>query len=58
MLTFRWATSGAAAGSLFVYDVANRRLLLTEQRGDWLPFGDSVLTRIEPDASPSPSPSP
>jgi hypothetical protein len=49
-------------GLTFVYDVANDQLLLTEQRGDWIPFGGTVLTRIEPEASqeasPSVSPSP
>jgi hypothetical protein len=45
-------------GLTFVYDAANDRLLLTEQRGDWLPFGGTELTRIEPEASPSASTSP
>jgi hypothetical protein len=44
-------------GLTFVYDEANDRLTLTEQRGDWVPFGGSVLTRIEPPASPGASPS-
>jgi hypothetical protein len=44
-------------GLTFVYDEANDRLTMTEQRGDWVPFGGSVLTRIEPSASPDASPS-
>jgi hypothetical protein len=44
-------------GLTFVYDAANDRLLLTEQRGDWVPFGGTELTRIEPEASPKASPS-
>jgi hypothetical protein len=44
-------------GLTFVYDAANDRLLLTEQRGDWIPFGGTELTRIEPEASPEASPS-
>jgi hypothetical protein len=42
-------------GLTFIYDPANQQLLLTEQRGDWQPFGDSVLTRIDPSASPEPT---
>jgi len=38
-------------GLSWVY-VDGRQLLLTEQRGDWQPFGDTALTRIE--AQPSP----
>jgi hypothetical protein len=49
-------------GLTFVYDEQNGTLTLTEQRGDWVPFGASVLTRIEPETSPDPtrsaSPSP
>jgi hypothetical protein len=44
-------------GLTLVYDVANDRLLITEQRGDWLPYGASMLTRIHPEASPEGSPS-
>jgi hypothetical protein len=44
-------------GLTFVYDEANDQLTMTEQRGDWVPFGGSVLTRIRPDASPDTSPS-
>jgi hypothetical protein len=44
-------------GLTFVYDAANDRLLLTEQRGDWVPFGGTELTRIVPDPSPETSPS-
>jgi hypothetical protein len=49
-------------GLTLVYDVANDRLLITEQRGEWIPYGASTLTRIDPaaspDATPSESPSP
>ena len=44
-------------GLTFVYDEGNGTLTLTEQRGDWIPFGGSVLTRIDPNASPDASPS-
>lgn len=44
-------------GLTFVYDEEKSQLVLTEQRGDWVPFGGSVLTRIEPNASPDPTPS-
>ena len=44
-------------GLTFVYDEQNERLTLTEQRGEWEPFGGSVLTRIEPPASPDATPS-
>ena len=43
-------------GLTFVYDQENEQLTLTEQRGEWEPFGGSVLTRIEPPASPDSSP--
>lgn len=44
-------------GLTFVYDDENGTLTLTEQRGDWMDFGSSVLTRIEPNASPDARPS-
>jgi hypothetical protein len=44
-------------GLTFVYDEANDTLTLTEQRGGWEDFGGSVLTRIDPPASPEASPS-
>ena len=44
-------------GLSLVYDEDNDRLVVTEQRGDWEPFGAKVFTRIDPDASPEPSPS-
>lgn len=43
-------------GLTYVYDAEHRQLLLAEQRGDWIPFGGSVLTRIEPTASPEATP--
>jgi len=42
-------------GLTFFYDEQNGQLVLIEQRGDWQAFGDSVLTRIEPNASPDPT---
>lgn len=42
-------------GLTFFYDNVNGTLTLIEQRGDGLPFGDEVLTRIDPNASPDPS---
>jgi hypothetical protein len=44
-------------GLTFVYDVATDTLTLVEQRGGGQPFGGTVLTRIEPEASPDASPS-
>jgi hypothetical protein len=44
-------------GLTFVYDEASGQLTLTEQRGG-IPFGGTVLTRIDPTASPAASPSP
>ena len=44
-------------GLSLVYDEENDQLSITEQRGDWQPFGASVFTRIEPGASPQASPS-
>jgi hypothetical protein len=44
------------AGDLtFVYDQGGDRLTLREQRGDWEPFGGTVLTRIGPEPSTEPS---
>ena len=43
-------------GLTLVYDEGNDQLLITEQRGDWQPFGATVFSRIEPDASPDVSP--
>ncbi len=42
-------------GLTFTYDEERGELVMTEQRGDWIPFGGSTLTRIEPSASPGPS---
>ena len=44
-------------GLTLVYDPETDQLTITEQRGDWQPFGARTFTRIEPDASPSTSPS-
>jgi hypothetical protein len=44
-------------GLTYLYDEANGTLTLTEQRGDWIPFGARTLTRIVPEASPEASPS-
>jgi hypothetical protein len=44
-------------GLTFFYDRESSQLLLIEQRGDWQPFGGSVLTRIDPNASPDATPS-
>ncbi len=45
-------------GLTLAYGAAHDQLTVTGQRGDWEPFGASVFTRIDPDASPSVSPSP
>jgi hypothetical protein len=49
-------------GLTLVYDDESDQIWVTQQRGDWQPFGDSVLTRIEPrappDATATPSPTP
>ena len=50
-------TTLGGGGLTWVYDRPNSQLVLTEQRGAWIPFGDSVLTRIEPNASPDAIPS-
>jgi hypothetical protein len=44
-------------GLTLVYDAENDQLTKVEQRGDWMPFGARTFTRIEPEASPSASPS-
>jgi hypothetical protein len=44
-------------GLTLVYDAENDQLTRIEQRGDWLPFGATTFTRIEPDTSPAASPS-
>jgi hypothetical protein len=45
-------------GLTFVYDEASDTLTLAEQRGGAQSFGGTVLTRIDPSASPAASPSP
>jgi hypothetical protein len=45
-------------GLTFLYDEANDRLTLVEQRGGDRRFGGSVLSRIDTSASPASSPSP
>jgi hypothetical protein len=45
-------------GLTFIYDEERGELTLAEQRGGRLPFGGTVLTRIDPPASPAASPSP
>ncbi|HEX6655706.1 MAG TPA: hypothetical protein VF153_05785 [Candidatus Limnocylindria bacterium] len=42
----------SGGGLSWVY-VDGRQLLLTEQRGNSIPFGDTALTRIETQPSPS-----
>ena len=44
-------------GLTLVYDAKTDQLTITEQRGDWQPFGARTFTRIDPDASPGASPS-
>ena len=44
-------------GLTFVYDPEADQLVMTAQRGEWIPFGGSVLTRNVPDPSPDASPS-
>jgi hypothetical protein len=44
-------------GLTLVYSAENDELVITEQRGDWVPFGATRFTRIEPNASPGASPS-
>jgi len=48
---------GGGGGLTLVYDAENEELAITEQRGDWLHYAASRLTRIEPAESPEPSPS-
>ena len=43
-------------GLTFTYVVEDGQLVLTEQRGDWQPFGAETLTRVEPTASPDATP--
>jgi hypothetical protein len=45
-------------GLTFIYDGERGELTLAEQRGGREAFGGSVLTRIDPPANPSASPSP
>jgi hypothetical protein len=44
-------------GLTFIYDEGRGELTLAEQRGGRLPFGGTVLTRIQPDATSSATPS-
>lgn len=44
-------------GLTFIYDEARDELTLAEQRGGRQPFGGTVLTRIQPDATSSATPS-
>ena len=44
-------------GLTFIYDEERGELTLVEQRGGGIPFGGTVLTRIPPDATSSPTPS-
>ena len=44
-------------GLTFIHDEERGELRLAEQRGGALPFGGTVLTHIEPDATSSPTPS-
>ncbi len=43
-------------GLTFAYDDESGTLTLTDQRGGWQAFGDSVLTRIDPQRTFAPSP--
>ena len=45
-------------GLTLAYDEENDQLAVVEQRGEWLPFGATLFTRIDPDASPDASPDP
>lgn len=45
-------------GLTFVYDESSDQLTLVEQRGGGIPFGGTVLTRIDPTKSSATSPSP
>ena len=42
-------------GLTLVYDADNDQLTKIEQRGDWLPFGATTFTRLEPEMSPAAS---
>jgi hypothetical protein len=44
-------------GLTFIYDEERDELRLAEQRGGRIPFGGTVLTRIQPDATASATPS-
>jgi len=44
-------------GLTFVYDASSDQLTLAQQRGG-IPFGGTVLTRIDPTKSPAASPNP
>jgi hypothetical protein len=50
-------TTMGGGGLTFVYYEELDQLALIEQRGDWLPFGGTRLTRIQPGSSPDASPS-
>ena len=43
-------------GLTFAYVEEDGRLVLTEQRGGWIPFGATTLTRMGPSASPAATP--
>jgi hypothetical protein len=45
-------------GLALMYDAQDDQLVITERRGEGVPFGATVFTRIEPDASPGESTSP
>jgi hypothetical protein len=47
----------SGGGLTLVYDEENNRLTITEQRGGGQPYGATMLTRIEPQASAEASPS-
>jgi hypothetical protein len=44
-------------GLTVVYVEENSQLVITQQRGDWQPFGATIFTRIEPNTSPDATPS-
>jgi hypothetical protein len=44
-------------GLTLVYDGATDQLTVIEQRGDWIPYGATTLTRIVPESSPETDPS-
>ena len=43
-------------GLTLIYDEENDQLVLTEQRGEGIPFGATTFTRIVPNASPDATP--